>query len=765
MASTLAKIRKERLEKIEKMRAKGINPFPARSKRTHKNEILVKRFNKYEGESVTVVGRIMAWREHGALKFADLQDASGKIQLIIHEEKLHEFDKEKQLLGWEELKFLDIGDHIQVSGKIKKSKRGEESVEVTELKILAKAIRPLPEKWSGIKDKEIRYRRRYLDLTIDPEKKELFRRKAKFWEANRTFMKKQGFMEVETPIMEHVPGGADANPFITHHNALNEDFYLRISPELYLKRLIGGGYEKVFTIGPNFRNEGIDDEHLQEFYNIEWYWAYADYRDNMNMIKKMFRYLAKEVYGTTKFKNGKHEFDLADEWEEVDYPKIIKERFGVDIFTTPDKEMMKILDKYGVRFEESSISRNRLIDNLWKLIRRDLAGPAFLLNEPKFISPLAKSKPDNIRLTERFHIIIAGSENGNGYTELNDPIDQYDRFLDQQKQRDEGDDEAQMMDIDYVEMLEYGMPPTSGYAHGERLFWFLEGVTAREGTFFPQNKFHLEETTKAIYDIGYITKKKSTRKRNTFDDKLTQIRRKISFEKLDQIKDKDLISIDKDFLDKYNNPNVGVAIIKGVKVKKEDKKLEKLKNEVMSEISESLRHDEIDDLVNIESFHQMYNQMGLDTRSRKSSPEAMLRRLAEGNSLYTVNTCVDAYNLAVILTQVSAGAFDLDKFKFPVVLREAREGEKIEIIGGEVKELSKGEVCYFDRKGAYNMDYNYRDAERTKVTLDTKNLFINVEGVNSITQEQVADALMLTVELITSFCGGKVERMGLVNKK
>jgi lysyl-tRNA synthetase class 2 len=311
-------------------------------------------------------------------------------------------------------------------------------------------------------------------------------------------LQEKGFLEVETPILEHFTGGADARPFKTHHNALDEDFYLRISTELYQKRLIGAGFEKIYTLGPNFRNEGIDDEHLQEYYQVEWYWAYANYRDNMNLVRDMFRFIAQEVYGKTKFESKGHTFDLADEWQEIDYVSIIKEKFNLDIFDSSDEEILKVVKDSGIALE-GTINRSRLIDNLWKLLRKDITGPAFLVNEPKFMSPLAKSKPEDERLTERFHIIIAGSELGNGYSELNDPVDQYNRFIEQQKARDAGDEEAQMMDIDYVEMLEYGMPPVSGYGHSERLFWFLENIPAREGTLFPQMKLKVDESVKEIY--------------------------------------------------------------------------------------------------------------------------------------------------------------------------------------------------------------------------------------------------------------------------
>ncbi len=473
---TLTELRKIRLEKVKKLRDLGIDPYPST---LDKKPQAISKAREKKGKSVSVAGRVMGWREHGNVVFADLKDESGQIQL---------FFQKKNLKNFKILKYFDLGDFVLVSGKVTETEAGEITIDVTFFQLLTKAIRPLPSTWHGLKDVEERYRKRYLDMLLNPEVKKVFVRKAKFWEVNRKFMKEKGFTEVETPILEHITGGADAKPFITHHDALDEDFYLRISTELYLKRLIGAGFEKVYTLGPNFRNEGIDDEHLQEFYQIEWYWAYANYRDNMKLVQEMFRHIANEVYGKARFTKNGHTFDLDNDWEEIDYVEVMKKKLNIDIFQAEEKEMLKVIEKHGVNLERGAVNRGRLADNLWKIIRKDVSGPAFLINEPKFISPLAKSKKDNEEITERFHIILAGSELGNGYSELNDPLDQLERFKEQQARREAGDEEAQMLDMDFVEMLEYGMPPTSGYAHSERLFWFLEGVSAREGVMFPQMK-------------------------------------------------------------------------------------------------------------------------------------------------------------------------------------------------------------------------------------------------------------------------------------
>ncbi len=511
MASRLEEIRNERIEKLKKLISLGISPYPAQSKKDVANSAIVANYTSYEGENLSLTGRLRALRKHGQLAFGDLEDQSGKIQLLLRASQLAATSKKTGTIGFSELALVDVGDFVEARGIVCKSKTGAISLDVKELRLLTKAIRPLPDSWEGLKDPDTIFRRRYLDLVMNPEHRARFIRKSKFWSVTRLFMAEHDFLEVETPVLEHVTGGADAKPFETHHNALDETFYMRISTELYQKRLLGGGFEKIYTLAPNFRNEGIDDEHLQEYYQLEWYWAYADFRDNMTLTRDLFRRLAKDVYGTTQFTRGKHTFDLAGNWEELDYTTVILNKLGIDIFTDSTAKMVEVLTKHGVKLD-GKVGKSRLVDNLWKIIRQDVAGPAFLINVPKFISPLAKSYADNPEITERFQIILAGSELCNGYSELNDPMDQLARFMEQQSQRDAGDDEAQMLDIDYVEMLEYGMPPASGLGVSERLFWFLENVTAREGTLFPQMKRHVSELTKKIYNLPSETEPKQKSK-------------------------------------------------------------------------------------------------------------------------------------------------------------------------------------------------------------------------------------------------------------
>ncbi|OGD81341.1 lysine--tRNA ligase [Candidatus Collierbacteria bacterium RIFOXYD1_FULL_40_9] len=484
MASRLDEILKEREKKIEHLRLIGIDLYPAKSKKDLANKEVVDNFEKYNGKIMTLAGRIMAWREHGKLIFGQIQDQSGRIQLFIRADTLEITNKEKQLIGFEDLELLDLGDIIQATGEIVKTRTGEVSLMVSEIKLLTKSRLPLPDKWEGITDPDDAIRKRYLDILMNEEKQRRFERKAKFWSETRKFLQERGFMEVETPVLESVTGGADAKPFTTHMNSIDQDFYLRISTELYQKRLIGAGYEKVFTLGPNFRNEGMDDEHMPEYYQCEWYLAFADYKNNMELVRDLYRHLAKEIYGTSVFETRGYKFDLSKDWDEIDYVSSIKEKTGIDVFVDDEEKMKTAVTEAGVKLT-GEINRMRLIDNLWKIVRKEIAGPAFLVNVPKFVSPLAKNKPENPDLTERFQPIIGGSELGNGYSELNDPDEQLERFLEQQGARDAGDDEAQMLDMDFVEMLRYGMPPTSGFGFSERLFWFMENVSGREGTLFP----------------------------------------------------------------------------------------------------------------------------------------------------------------------------------------------------------------------------------------------------------------------------------------
>jgi len=476
--ASLEEIREERIKKLETLKERGLNPYPAESHRTHSVAQFLKDFDDIK--EATITGRIMNLRSFGGSIFADLEDGSGKVQAYLKKDDLGD-----KFNLFEEN--IDIGDFIEASGAPFTTKKGESSVLVSDWKILTKSLRPLPEKWHGLQDHEARFRQRYLDLLLNKEERELFTKKALFWKETREFMEKEGFLEVETPTLEITTGGAEARPFQTHHNDFDLDVYLRISVgELWQKRLMAAGFEKTFEIGRIYRNEGSSPEHLQEFTNMEFYWAYADYENAMELTRRLYIHLAEKVFGTTKFETRGHTFDLKDDWRKVDYVDEIEKETGLNILEATEIDLEKKLRELGVKYEGNT--KERMIDSLWKHVRKEISGPAFLINHPKLVSPLAKENPDKPGTVERFQILLAGSEVGNGYSELNNPLEQKARFDLQRELINAGDKEAMMPDDEFVEMLEHGMPPTCGFGFGERLFAFMVDKPVRETQLFPLMK-------------------------------------------------------------------------------------------------------------------------------------------------------------------------------------------------------------------------------------------------------------------------------------
>lgn len=477
--SNIEDLRADRERKIARLRELGMNPYPAKAHITHAVVEVTGNFETLLAveEAVTIGGRVLAFREHGAIAFMDIMDGTGKLQAFCSKEDMGE-ESFNQLI-----EVTSTGDFIEVTGPAYLTKRGTQAILVKEWGILSKALQNIPTEHFGIKDEEERYRKRYLDLLLNNETRDLFVKKALFWDTVRDFMKRHGFLEVDTPTLEVTTGGAEARPFITHHNDFNLDVYLRISVgELWQKRLMAAGFPKTFEIGRAYRNEGSSPDHLQEFTNCEFYSAYSDYRDGMKLVRNLYIEIAQNVFGTTTFETRGHRFDLADEWIEIDYLTEVEKQTGINILTATEADMRAKLDELGVQYEGEN--RERLTDTLWKYCRKNISGPAFLINHPKLVAPLAKLRADG-ETVEMFQPIIAGSEVGKGYSELNDPIDQRQRFETQKQLLEAGDDEAMMSDWDFVEMLEYGMPPTCGFGFGERLFSFLAEKPIRETQLFP----------------------------------------------------------------------------------------------------------------------------------------------------------------------------------------------------------------------------------------------------------------------------------------
>ena len=477
------KLRQARLDKLDNIYKANINPYPAKATRTHTVQKALSDFEKLSTaeEIISIVGRIRTIRVHGALTFIDLEDQSGQMQLFFRKDDIGD---EK----YEMLNNLDMGDFLQGEGILFTTKRGEQTLGIKDYKILTKSLLPLPEKWHGLQDEELRYRKRHLDLIMNKDVKELFLKRTEFTNNIRQFLNSNEYMEVETPVLEEIPGGADAEPFLTHHNTLDIDLYLRISLELHLKRLLVGGFEKIYEIGKVFRNEGMSPQHLQEFSMLEFYWAYADYNDLMEFVENFYIDIIQKTFGTLEIKYKDTILNFKAPWPRIDYREVVLKESGVDIDLYPTKEnMQKIVAEKGIKVDPKA-GRGRLIDQLYKkLVRPKLIQPSFLINQPLDISPLAKKKDDDKTKVQRMQVLIATAEVGNGFSELNDPIDQRERFEAQYRLRAEGDNEAQMMDEDFVEALEYGMPPTAGFGVGiDRLFTILTNQESiRDVVFFP----------------------------------------------------------------------------------------------------------------------------------------------------------------------------------------------------------------------------------------------------------------------------------------
>ena len=476
-----------RREKLKELQDKGKDPFEiTKFNRTNTAGEVKANYEEFEGKYITVAGRIIAKRIMGKASFCTIQDTDEKIQSYV---SINDLGEE----NYKEFKTWDIGDIIGITGFVFKTRTEEISVHANEVTLLSKSLRPLPEKFHGLKDPDLRYRQRYVDLIMNPEVKETFIKRSRIISEIRRILDEKGYLEVETPVLNTISGGATARPFVTHHNSLNIDMYLRIATELNLKRLIVGGYDKVYEIGRIFRNEGMDIRHNPEFTSIEFYEAYADYNDMMDISEELFSKCAMKVCGSMKITYQGQEIDLTPSWKRISMIDSIKEACGVDFNEIEtDEEAVKLAEERGMEFaDETKRTRGDVISMFFdEYVEKTLIQPTFVYDYPVEISPLAKRKTSDPRLTERFELFIGGREYANAFSELNDPIDQYERFKKQVEARDAGDDEAGMMDEDFINALEYGMPPTGGIGIGiDRLVMLLTDSTSiRDVLLFPTMK-------------------------------------------------------------------------------------------------------------------------------------------------------------------------------------------------------------------------------------------------------------------------------------
>ncbi len=474
---------KVRREKLSKLQEEGKNPFEiTKFITTHNSKQIRDNYDSLEGKDVTIAGRMMAKRIMGKASFCHIQDEQGKIQSYV---SINDLGEE----SYKHFKEDDIGDIIGITGFVFKTKTGEISIHAKEVTLLSKSLRPLPEKFHGLKDTDLRYRQRYVDLIVNPEVKDTFKKRIKILKEVKNVLDEKGYLEVETPILNTIAGGATARPFVTHHNTLDIDMYLRIANELYLKRLIVGGFEKVYEMGRMFRNEGMDIKHNPEFTSIELYAAYQDYHDMMDITEEIISKAAQNVLGTTKITYQGTEIDLTPNWKRISMIDAIKEVTGVDFDQIEtDEQAQKVAKELNVELDELKLTRGDIISQVFEAkVEETLIQPTFICDYPVEVSPLTKRKPSDPRLTERFELFIGGREYANAYSELNDPIDQYERFKKQVEAREAGDEEANMMDEDFVTALEYGMPPTGGLGIGiDRLVMLLtDSASIRDVLLFP----------------------------------------------------------------------------------------------------------------------------------------------------------------------------------------------------------------------------------------------------------------------------------------
>lgn len=470
-----------RHEKLEEFRQRGVEPYGEKYQVSHRAQEITENFEEVEGKEVKVSGRIMTMRRHGKAGFANLQDESGQIQIYA---RLDDLGEE----SFECYKLLDIGDIIGVRGKVFKTRKGEITVSTEDFNLLAKSLRPLPEKWHGLRDIELRYRQRYLDLIMNPEVKEVFILRSRIIQAMRNYLNEKGYLEVETPMMHRVTGGANARPFKTYHNALDMDLYLRIATELHLKRLLVGGYEKIYELGKVFRNEGISTRHNPEFTSVEVYEANADYYDMMVLTEDMISVICQDVFGSLKITYQGKELDLTPPWPRLTMLEAIKKYANLDFTGAKrDEEAREVVKDLKLNIDKNT-TRGEIINLVFEeYVEKHLDQPVFILDYPIEVSPLAKSKKDDPAFTYRFEAFLASSEIANAFTELNDPLDQKERFLKQAEKRAAGDEEAHMMDDDFIASLEYGMPPAGGLGIGiDRLIMlFTDAPSIRDVILFP----------------------------------------------------------------------------------------------------------------------------------------------------------------------------------------------------------------------------------------------------------------------------------------
>jgi lysyl-tRNA synthetase class 2 len=721
MSSREEQIIQARKDKLAKLIGLGVNVNPPQYNPTHKTSDCI-----IVDLKVNIAGRILGYRRQGKVAFVDLTDDVGRVQVFASLADLSE--------TYEIVKLLDIGDFIGVSGTTFKTSAGALTVKVEGLTFLGKSMSPLPDIWSGLRDKEDRYRRRYLDLILNKDAKSLLDKRWAIEKAVREFMWSEKYQEVETPILQNLYGGTNAKPFTTHLNALDAEMYLRVAPELYLKRLIVGGYERVFEIARNFRNEGMDQTHQPEFTMMEFYEAYADYHRMMDITEELIKSVAQKVNGSLELKMEEHDINLSGKWRRITIDEALSEYAGLDWENITDEEIKSVMADNKIKVM-GVFSRAKALFAIYDhLVTPQLIQPTWVIDYPVEVSPLSKTHRSKKGRVERFEGYVGGKEIFDGWSEIVSEHEQRERFDNEQKNMKAGDDEAQPLDEEFLEALSYGCPPLGGIGIGiDRLVMFLSNTwSIREVIAFP--------LMRREGGSPMIAPKKEIK-----------------------ASDKKIVSgkIDESVQALFPGMFYAYTVIDGVDIKKSNPSLKKLTKEVIAGNTHEL--EAIGELKPIKAYREIFKKTGAWKLSRRPSPEALLRRLATGKGIYNINTAVDAYNLAVIETGVGLGGFNADKIAFPVTLRTTRQGEQMHLLGDdEPTTVMDGEMAYADSEKLITLDLNYRDIDATKITEDTSRIILYADGAQGLSEEEVVSALQKGAGYIKQFCGGTVSEITVV---
>jgi len=929
----IEEIRQEKIKKIAALKTLGIDPYPYTTSFPNKPIATIRQMT--DSSMVAVAGRVYSIRAHGGISFADIKDQTGKIQLAF---KKDSFPNQTQEL----FSYLDASDHIEVTGKLFTTKAGELTIDVSAFNFLSKALRPIPNKEDSLQDKELRLRKRYLDLLTNPQTKFVFDTRHKIIRGIRQFFDTKNLTEVETPILQPLYGGANARPFTTHINALDATAYLRIAPELYLKRLVVGGYEGVYEIARNFRNEGVDQTHFPEFTMLEAYVAYMDYQGMMDLMEELLRFISTQILETDTVMVHDKSIDLTGPWARVTMTELLKERLNLDIEQENLATLLEFAQKHNLEISIHPTKGELAFLIFDKLITDSLINPTWVIDYPVEVSPLAKPHRTKPGLTERFELYIGGVELMDGWSELTDPIEQRKRFEAESYRQFDTTETAQPVDEDFLESLEYGLPPFAGVGSGiDRLTMFFTNVwSIQETILFPFKKPNYESSKDVTVEIDmnltnlptreeaeklldehvideyqklhahmvayvlqayaqkfeedanlwYITgllhdldynqfplehphKAISWFKEKNFPEQLIHaiaahdhlntkvepqtrlakalmatdelsgliyaygIIRPEKFKeiKVSSIKEKirnrsfapkipreeieyslknfevdvdlhtqkmteifeNLIKVDDQNKTTLQTPQVNSRInqnpkttsgdssttdfsiqeelkqtlpgifyayteINNLTITSTNQELEKLKQQITVD-RQSITNSEIKAIPSIKAYRAIVKTSGSDPDRHLPSPEALFKRIAQGKGLYSINTAVDAYNLAVVETSIGLGGFDTSSMQYPITLRFSKEGETMNLLGKEgITQLKQNQIIYSDNQKPITMDLNYRDIEETKITTDSTSIILFADGAPGLSKQEVLAALQKGAEYITKFCGGTQGKIYLV---